>query len=489
LKIREIELAIIGAGPAGICAAIEAAKSNVPVTVIDENLRPGGQIYRRLTDAFAVTDENKLGKDYVQGTKLITELEHYSSKIELIENAPVWGIFTDKEIAFLHEDKSEGLKARKLILAEGAYDRPMPFPGWTLPGVFAAGGTLRMVKIERVLPGERLLLAGTGPLQLVLATQLMQAGAEVISVLDAASSTGVWKYLPRFWGQWELLKDGVHYLWELRRGKIPYLMSHAIVEARGEQEVKEAVYARVDKDGKPIPGTEKTVEVDAICIGYGLIPSTRLSRLCGCEHKYEPCLGAWVPCYNENMETSLPGVFVAGDGAGIAGALVAVEEGRLAAIEACQQLGYITQEEAQHRSLPIFRKLKGLRRFESALNEIFSIRRGLFTRITDDTIVCRCEEITAGEIRRTIADVIANGTIDICEIKRLTRAGMGNCQGRMCESTIAEMISIETKRPVVEMGWLTPRPPVKPLPLGILAAEDTWSLESSPSGKQIDWGQ
>ena len=465
--MREVELVIIGAGPAGICAAIEAAKSNVPVTVMDENLKPGGQIYRQLTYPFALTDENQLGKDYIQGQKLIEQLEQYSQGIELIEDALVLGIFTGNEVAFLHKGKVEGLKAQKLILAEGAYDRPMPFPGWTLPGIFTAGGALRMVKTERVLPGKRILLTGTGPLQLVLATQLVQAGAEVISILEATSSTEVLKHLPQFWGQWELIKDGLHYLWQLRRGKISYLVSHAIIEARGKQEVKEAVYSKLDNDWKPIPGTEKTVEVDTICIGYGLIPSIRLSKLCGCEHKYEPCLEAWVPCHDENMETSLLGVFVAGDGAGIAGALVAMEEGRLAAIKASQQLGYITQEKAQHRSLPIFKKLRGLRRFELALNEIFSIRRGLFTRVPDETIICRCEEVTAGEIRQIIAD----GAIGIQEIKRLTRAGMGSCQGRMCESAIAQMISIETGRPVEEMGWSTPRPPVKPVPLGILAAE------------------
>jgi len=467
--MKEVELAIIGAGPAGICAAIEAAKSNVPVTVIDENTRPGGQIYRQPADTFAVTDENKLGKDYIQGTKLIRELEHYSQKIELIEDAPVWGIFADREIAFIHQDKSEELRPQKLILAEGAYDRPMPFPGWTLPGILTAGGAQRMVKTERVLPGKRILLAGTGPLQLVLANQLLQAGAEVVSILEAASVMAVGKCLPRFWGQWELLGDGLRYLWGLRSHNIPYLMSHAIIQARGEEEVKEAVYARVDKDGKPIPGTEKTVEVDTICLGYGLIPSARLSRLCGCEHKYDSCLRAWVPSHDENMETNLPGVFVAGDGAGIGGVFVAMEEGRLAAIKACQQLGYITQEEAQRRSLPIFKKLRGLRRFESALNEAFFIRRGLFTQITDDTVICRCEEVTAGEIRQ----IIANGATSINDIKRLTRAGMGDCQGRMCESIIAEMISMETKQPVEEMGWFSSRPPVKPFPLGILAAEDT----------------
>ena len=465
--MREVELAITGAGPAGICATIEAAKSNVPVTVIDENLKLGGQIYRQLADDFRLTDENRLGKDYIQGKKLIEQLEHYSQRIEIIQDAPVWGIFPGNEVAFLHKGKDERLKAQKLILAEGAYDRPMPFPGWTLPGVFTAGGALRMVKTERVLLGKRILLTGAGPLQLVLATQLVQVGAEVISILEATSFTDIWKHLPQFWGQWELTMDGLRYLWKLRRSRIPYLVSHAIVEARGEHEVKEAVYAKVDEDWKSIPGTERTVEVDSICIGYGLIPSIRLSRLCGCEHKYEPCLGGWVPCHDENMQTSLPGIFVAGDSAGIAGALVAMEEGRLAAIKASQQLGYITQEEVQRRSLPIFKKLRELRRFEFALNEIYLIRRGLSARITDDTIICRCEETTAGEIRQIIND----GVRDIQEIKRLTRAGMGSCQGRICESTIAQMISTETKRPVGDIGWFTPRPPVKPISLGILAAE------------------
>ncbi|MFC1931025.1 FAD-dependent oxidoreductase [Chloroflexota bacterium] len=467
--MREIELAIIGAGPAGICAAIEAAKYNVPAVLIDENLKPGGQIYRQLSDTFDVTNEHKSDKSYLQGRKLIGEMERYRSKIELIEDAMVWGIFDSKEIAFLNKGKHEELKPQKLILAEGAYDRPMPFPGWTLPGIFTAGGTLRMVKTEMVLPGKRVLLAGTGPLQLLLATQLAQAGAEVVMILESASPTAAFKYLPKFWGQWELLKDGLSYSWELRRRKIPYLMSRAIIEARGEEEVKEAVYTKVDGDGKPIPGTEKVVEVDAICLGYGLLPSTRLSRLCGCEHRYESCFRTWLPCHDENMETNLPGVFVAGDDNEIGGALVAVEEGRLAGIEACRQLGHVSQEEAEQRSSPVFKKLKGLRRFELALNEIFSIRNGLFTRITDDTVVCRCEEVTAGEIRKIIAD----GTTEIQEIKRLTRVGMGHCQGRTCESTIAQMISMEMNKPVSALGYFTPRPPVKPFPLGVLAGEDT----------------
>lgn len=465
--MREAELAIIGAGPAGISSAIEAAKSGVQVVLIDENARPGGQIYRQLADGFAVKNERQMGKDYVEGKKLLEEFEKHRQKIELIENALIWGIFEEKQLMFVRGDNNETLKPQKLILSEGAYDRPMPFPGWTLPGVFTAGGVLRMVKTERVLPGRKILLAGTGPLQLVLANQLAQAGAEVVSIVEAASSATGLKYFHKFWGQWQIMADAWRYLRGVQRAKIPILTSHAIIEARGENGVEEAVYARIDKDWKPIPGTEKAVKVDTISMGYGLISSTRLSRLCGCKHEYKPNLGGWVPYHDENMETDLPGVFVAGDCAGVLGALVAVEEGRLASIKACKELGRITDNEAQSRSSSILRKLRGLRRFEWALSQMFVIPKGGVSRITDDTIVCRCKEITAGEIRESIA----SGATSMGEIKRFTMAGMGYCQGRICENTIAEILSLATNQSMEAVGFFTPRPPVKPLTMDIFLTE------------------
>lgn len=459
--MREVELAIIGGGPAGICAAIEAVKCNVQVTLIEENSRLGGQFYRRLADGFAIVNQRQLDKYYVQGTKLIAEIEQCERKVELMENALIWGIFPDKEVALLRDGKTEILKAQRLILAEGAYDRPAPFPGWTLPGVLTAGAALRMVKTEKVLPGERILLAGTGPLQLLLAAHLVRNGAKVVAVLEASSLNNSWRRLPHLWGQWELLKDGLGYLWELRKAKVPLLRGHAIIEAKGEEQVYQAIYAKVDKDWQIVPGTEKNVEVDTIITGYGLIPSGRLSGLCGCRQKWDTYLGGWIPEHDEYMETALPGIFTVGDCSGIEGAAVAAEEGRLAAIKICQELGHITLEEASRRCSPIFKKLRGLRRFESALSNIFAIRRGLLAQIPDEVIICRCEEVTAGEIQR----VIAEGMTNVNEIKALTRAGMGPCQGRMCAPIIAEIVSIKTKRPVEKVGFFTPRPPIKPIPL------------------------
>ena len=459
--MREVELAIIGGGPAGICAALEAARYGVPTVLLEENHSLGGQVYRRLADDFTVASQKQPDKYYVKGTELIAELEQYRGKIELMDDAFVWGIFPDKEIAFLHGDKLGTLKAQRLILAEGAYDRPIPFPGWTLPGVITAGAALRMVKVEYVLPGERILLAGTGPLQLLLAAHLVRAGAKVVAILETSHVSNSWQRLPQLWGQWELLKDGLDYIWEIRKAGIPLLRGHAIIEAKGEEQVCQAVYARVDRDWQIVPGTEKSVDVDSIITGYGLIPSGRLSRLCGCHHKWAPYLGGWVPKHNEYMETDLPGVFTAGDCNGIEGAVIAAEEGRLAAINICRESGYITPEEAEHRCSLIFKKLRGLRRFESALNSIFAIRRGLLAQIPDDVVICRCEEVTAGEIR----EVIAEGMTNINEIKALTRAGMGPCQGRMCVSIIAEMVSLKTNQPLAEIGLPTPRPPIKPVPL------------------------
>ena len=464
--MRAVDIIIIGAGPAGIAAAVEAAKLGVVAVILDENTRPGGQIYRRLADPFVVTDIGHMGEDYAQGTRLIEELG--KQETEFIDNAVVWGVFADKELAFMRQGKNETLKAQALIISEGAYDRSIPFPGWTLPGVMTAGAALRMVKTGRILPGKKILLSGTGPLQLALGAQLVRFGAEVTAVLEANSLLSLSKFLPRLFGQWKIFADGLRYFWELQKSKVQLLTSHAIVRAHGSEEVEEATYARLDKDWKPITGTEETVEVDTICSGYGLVPSIRISKLCGCAHHYIPHLGGWLPIHNDCMETSQPGVFVAGDCAGIEGALVAIEEGRLAAINACKSLGHISQKESRRLTKPMLKRLRGLRRFESALGEISAIRKGLFNRITDETVVCRCEEVTAGEIRKNVSE----GITEMSGVKRLTRTGMGLCQGRICEDSVAEILSMETGRPREEIGFFVERPPIRIIPLEILANEE-----------------
>jgi len=221
----------------------------------------------------------------------------------------------------------------------------------------------------------------------------------------------------------------------------------------------------VDRSWRPKPGTERTLPVDTICIGYGFVPSTEMTRIARCEHRYEPLLGGWIPVLTEDMETSVSGIYACGDCTGIAGSMVAMEGGRIAGLAAARSLGYISPEEAERRMAPSRKRLAGLQRLRRVLDEISMPRPGLYELAKDDTIVCRCEELTLKEIR----EAIQNGATDMNEVKRMTRMGMGNCQGRMCGPALQEIIAREKGVPPQDIAYLNPRPPVKPVPLALLA--------------------
>jgi NADPH-dependent 2,4-dienoyl-CoA reductase/sulfur reductase-like enzyme len=463
--MKETELLIIGSGPAGLTAAVEAAGAGVNVTLLDENPRPGGQIYRQLYSGFEVSDAKMLGRDYVRGQKLLAEFDAIRHQLEYLDETLIWGIFADNEVAFLRGDESHSIRYKKLIVAVGAYDRPVPFPGWTLPGVFTAGGAQRLVKTQRVLPGEKILLAGTGPLQLALANQIADAGGKVEAIVEAGYIHNWFRLLGAAWGQWQLISDGWNYLRGIRRAGIPIWRRHIIVEARGDGQVEEAVVAEADSHWRPKAGTQRTLSVDTICIGYGFVPSTELTRMAQCEHRYESLLGGWIPVRGESMETSNPDIYSAGDCTGVAGSMVALEEGRIAGLAAAQSLGYLSPEEATRRMEPGRKRLAGLNRLRRVLDEISTPGPGLYELAKDDTIVCRCEEITLGEIKEALAD----GANDMNEVKRMTRMGMGSCQGRMCGPALQEIIAREKDLTAADIVYLNPRPPVKPVPLTALA--------------------
>lgn len=460
----ETELAVIGAGPGGIAAALEASRAGVAVTVLDENARPGGQIYKQFEAGFRVTSPHLLGRDYRHGQELLSQFET-ASGITRRHKATVWGIF-DNRLAFHDGEKSSDLTFKKLVIATGAYDRPVPLPGWTLPGVFTAGGAQRMIKTFRVLPGSRILLAGTGPLNLVLAHQILGAGGHVEAVLEAGRVD--WPtFLPALWRQWDNLLDGFRYLGRLWTAGVPVLRRHLVVEIRGDEQVREAVIAEVDRNWRPKPHTRRILKVDAVCLGYGLVPSSEMANLAGCDLVYAPELGGFVPRRSEVMETSLPGIYAVGDGSGVMGSKTAMEEGRIAGTAVALSLKRLAPDRADTR-IAIFRKRLQLRqRFAQALHVMTTPRPGLYELAREDTIICRCEEITLGMIEQALADGAAN----INEIKRLTRTGMGRCQGRMCGPALYEILAGKTGEPMGKLRSFRPRPPLKPVPLGILAAD------------------
>ncbi len=466
--MKESEFVIIGGGPGGIAAAIASARAGVKVTLLDENERLGGQIYRQLEKGFKVTDSNLLGIDYVKGLELLGQFSALGDKIRYLNNATVWGIFKERTLAFAHEGASSALRFKKLLLATGAYDRPVPFPGWTLPGVFTAGGAQNLVKTQRVLPGAKILLAGTGPLQLVLANQILNAGGKIAAILEAGTISKYWlEGLAGIWGNWDYLNQGWRYLRSIQKAGVPLLRRHAILEARGDGQLEEALIAKLDKNWRPRPNTMRTVKVDTICLGYGLVPSIELTLLAECEHQYDLGLGGFIPVRSDNMETTVPGIYAVGDGAGVAGSKIAIEEGRIAGVSVARDLGCISDGAAGMLIKNFQKCLAKLNRFRKVLDKISVPRAGLYELAKDDTVICRCEEVTLKEIRAAMTD----GLTQAKDIKRMTRMGMGSCQGRMCGPTLIEIIRHhQPNASFQELGSLLPRPTIKPIALGVLAS-------------------
>jgi NADPH-dependent 2,4-dienoyl-CoA reductase/sulfur reductase-like enzyme len=442
--MREPDVVVVGGGPAGMGAALAAAESGSSVVLVDEHARPAGQYFKGLEGP---------GRDARRIAFLRSELARL--RVEVLANALVWGSF-DGDVMVVHAGASEVVRAKAIVLAAGAYDRPVPFPGWTLPGVMTAGAAQTFVKEQHVLPGRRVLLAGAGPFLLPVARGLAEAGAEV--TLLEATPRSAWAGLgPAALAVPELIRDAFAYERALRRLGVRRRFGHRIVRADGDGRVESAVVAAVDRDWRTVPGSERTLTVDAVAIGYGFLPSLELADACGCDLRWDGASQTWFVAVDGRMATSAPGVYAAGEITGIAGNVVAFWEGRLAGASAVGN----DRLAAQAR-----RKLGARRRFARALDDVFRPRPGLWDGLEDDVVVCRCEEVRAGEIRERVR----NGCTSPKAVKDWTRAGMGLCQGRICGANVARLIAEGTGKPVEAVPRASIRPPIKPVPVEVLAA-------------------
>jgi NADPH-dependent 2,4-dienoyl-CoA reductase/sulfur reductase-like enzyme len=460
---------VIGAGPAGLEAAISAGETGVKTVLIDQQPGPGGQYYARPPAEFRQAKKTKSDQE----AELL---------VQLLDGLPVvkryracaWGIFPQGggagwQILLYGEDAPKQLVASTLVLATGAYDTPVAFPGWTLPGVITAGAALALLKHQRVAPGKRAVVCGSGPLVLSAAAHLIDAGVEVAGVYEAARllPKGL-RYAPTMLGQGHRISEGMAYLTRMLRAGARYHTGWTILEARGDGQVEEALVARLDAQGMPVPGSEQRLAVDTVVCGFHLAPDTGIARMIGCELAYRPKQGGWVPVRDEVMQTSLPGVYAAGDGAGIGGAENARLEGILAGTAAAVRLGCLDEKRAGEIYGRLKPQLARQRAFARMVGEVFTPAPSLIGLARDDTLICRCEEITLGEVKAAVAQ----GARTLGEVKNITRTGMGNCQGRMCEHSVAgaivQVLAAEnaTRETV---GRYSIRPPLHPLPLGVLA--------------------
>ena len=477
-KTQKTELVVIGAGPAGMEAALAAAEAGVEVVLIDRQSRPGGQYYRQPLEVSSGAPSGvSLGAPPAEAQRLFQQLAG-AANLRCLSETLVWGAFPAETgpgwvLSLVGPEAPPRLQAETLVLATGAYDRPVAFPGWTLPGVMTAGAAQTLLKSQRVLPGRRILLAGSGPLQLALAAQLAQAGAEVVAVLEGATiSARTWlSRTAGVWGQSTRLREGWRHLRTLRKARVPYRFGWAVVEAQGQDAVEAAVIAQLDQHWRPIPDTQESLTVDTVLLGYGFVPATQLSRLLNCRHELKLAAGGYIPVRDEWLQTSCAGVYAAGYGAGLGGVSVARLEGRLAGLAVAYRLGHLSTASAAPAAAAINIALTRERRFATLLGELFTPGPGLYRLATPETTLCRCEEVRLAEVQRAVQD----GARTLNEVKGATRAGMGNCQGRMCGELIARAIVSSLAEPGSEadrleaVGSLSVRPPLEPLPLSVLA--------------------
>ncbi len=461
--IAQSPLAIVGAGPAGLSAAREASALGLSATLIDENALAGGQYYRQSPPGFARAPGGDARLLRPEAGALLEVAA--AGPVRFLPRTTVWGIFDDRTLALHGASAPRFLRAGAVVLAPGAYERAFAFPGWTLPGVFTAGGLQVLAKSQGLLPGRRILLAGNGPFLLLVAAQLLEAGAEVAAVVEASPTAKSWATLTGLFGHWDVVREGMHYLHRLARAGVPLLTAHAIVAVAGDGIVEQAVVAPLGGDGRPDRTALRRFAVDAVGLGYGFVPSTELLRQAGGAVRYADELGGFVPVRSATLESTVPGIFVAGDGGGIAGARVAMVQGRLAAIAAARALGVVSAPRAAELADPLGRELEGLEGLRVALGRLYQARLAPTACLTPDTLVCRCEAVTAQRIEHAIRD----GARTPHEVKIYTRAGMGLCQGRMCGPTVAALLAERLGVPPASLPPPSVRPPVKPVPLEALA--------------------
>lgn len=341
--MKRYDLIIVGAGPSGLSAAIEAAKRGLNVVVFDENEKPGGQLFKQIHKFFG----SKEHKAKIRGFKIGEELlkEANSAGVEVRLNATVIGMYQDKEVVVKTGEEIRHFKGDSIIIATGAAENMVTFPGWTLPGVIGAGAAQTMMNLHGIKPGNKILMLGSGNVGLVVSFQLKQCGCDVVALVDAA---------PRIGGY------GVHAAKVARTG-VPFYLSHTIVEAEGADCVTGVTIAEVDDKFQFIKETEKHFDVDTICLAVGLSPMSQLLKMAGCKMEDNPKRGGQVPLCDKFGETSIEGIFVAGDVSGIEEASSAMIEGRIAGIAAAKYLGFIEEEELNQKTEELEKALDSLR--------------------------------------------------------------------------------------------------------------------------------
>ena len=452
-----IDLAIVGAGPAGMAAALTARSAGLSVVVLDEQAAPGGQIYRAVTSATAGRCD-VLGPDYAEGRELARDFEASGARHEY--GAAVWQVTPEGRIHYLQAGQSRMIEPGKVILCTGAMERPFPIPGWTLPGVLTAGAAQILLKTGDVVPADPVVLAGCGPLLYLLAWQYLRAGVPIKAFIETTSADDYLRALaklPAAMIQWRLLAKGLSLKAALHRSGVPIFSGARELRIEGGKSA-EAIEFRTGN-------RQHRVEARVFLLHQGVVPNTQITWSLRASHVWDPVQLCWTPQASVAGELiGLPGIFIAGDGAGIIGAEASMLSGRVAALAALRALrGSHADAQFESEAAALLRDLRRATAARPFLDALYR-PRAEFRIPADEVIVCRCEEVTAGEIRKHVR----SGCLGPNQLKSFTRCGMGPCQGRQCGITATEIIAAERGVAASEAGYQRVRPPIKPISLGEL---------------------
>jgi NADPH-dependent 2,4-dienoyl-CoA reductase/sulfur reductase-like enzyme len=455
---EEVDLAIVGGGPAGMAAATLAASLGVSVVLLDEQAALGGQIYRNVAAAPRARLD-ALGPDYAAGRALVDGFQRSTARH--IGGAAVWYVSPQRTVHYLQDGQVKSLQAQQVILCTGALERPFPIPGWTLPGVLSAGAAQILFKTADAMPSEPVVLAGCGPLLYLLGWQYIRAGVPVRAIVDTTDAADRRRALAHIGGAlagWRYLKKGLTMMRALRRAGVPFYQGASGLEVEGDDAARALRFVSA--------GRAQRIESRVVLLHQGVVPNTQFTWSLRAKHRWDDAQLCFVPVTDDWGALDLPGLYVAGDGRGIGGALAAVLQGQLAALGVVCALGRLPVDERDRRAAPLRTELAAHLRVRPFLDALY--RPKTQNRIpADDVLVCRCEEVTAGTLR----DHVKLGCTGPNQAKSFGRCGMGPCQGRLCGLTVTEVIADARQVSPDEVGYYRIRPPIKPITLGELARE------------------
>lgn len=455
----DFDLIVIGAGPAGGEAALAAAQSGLTVALVDEGPAPGGQVWRAPRTGAARTATES---DRQKGDALRARLA--ASTVEILSRTQVWDVKPGFAVSCVSDSGARMLTAPRLVVATGAIERVRPFTGWTTPGVFGLAAATALLKSAAALPGRNIVVAGQGPLLYAVAAKACALGLAPRAVVDLNGKADWLRALPGLSAVPSLMWTGARWMARIAAARVAIHRNSAVIRASGDDTLASVTIRDLAS------GRDTEIPADTLYVGNGLTPSDEIHRLLGARQEADALRGGYRTVCDEDRRSSVPGLFVAGDGAGVHGALPSAAQGRIAGLAAAHDHGALSRDAFASQSRAARQRLRRLMPFADASCRLMQFPQDAFADADDATLVCRCEDVSIGDIKSAARD----GACDLNQLKHFTRLGMGPCQGRFCALNAATLLRTHAQTPPGDLR-LTPRAPVRPVEMGQLIGSFEYS--------------